>query len=308
MKDGTRALSPLSRSDICTLFEDQVINPDRLIEIDGVTTPDRPLPRRACFIERYDERLLRTLQESGMDSVLILAVEAYRGLLPHAHTISDLPRAQFAKLLRALFNYQQKAQTRMVAETALIHPEASVACNVIIGRDCEIGAGTFIYPSVTLGDRVRIGRNCVVGSGTVIGQPGFGVFHDYEGIPHGLPQVAGVVIGDEVQIGALNTIASGTIHPTVIRSFVKTDDQVHIAHNCDIGARTIITACAEISGSVVIGDDVWLGPNVSVRDGLAIGSKAYVGIGSNVVESIEAGATAFGNPARVRRKGGVLEA
>jgi UDP-3-O-[3-hydroxymyristoyl] glucosamine N-acyltransferase len=304
MRDGTLASRSLGRSDICELLADQIFNLDRLDQINGVTTPDRPLSQRVCFIDRYDERLLQILQDSDANSMLVFAVEAYRGLLTHAHVISGLPRAPFTKLVRALFEYQQRAPTQMIAGSAVIHADARVACRVVLGRDSEIGAGTFIYPNVTIGDRVRIGRNCVVGSGTVIGQPGFGVFRDSDGIPHSLPQVAGVVIGDEVEIGALNTIASGTIHPTVIRSFVKTDDQVHIAHNCDIGARAIITACAEISGSVVIGDDVWLGPNVSVRDGVSIGPKAYIGIGSNVVESIEAGATAFGNPARIRRRVG----
>jgi UDP-3-O-[3-hydroxymyristoyl] glucosamine N-acyltransferase len=115
-----------------------------------------------------------------------------------------------------------------------------------------------------------------------------------------MPHVAGVYIGDHVVIGALNTVASGTIHPTVVEDYVKTDDHVHIAHNCHIGARTLITACAELSGSVVVGPDCWIGPNASVRDGVDIGAKAFVGIAANVVGPVSAGETVMGNPARPR--------
>ena len=109
-----------------------------------------------------------------------------------------------------------------------------------------------------------------------------------------------MVIQDNVEIGALNTVAGGTIHPTVVEVDVKTDDHVHIAHNCRIGPRTIITACAELSGSVRIGADCWIGPNASIRDGISVGDGAFVGIGSNVIAPVLPRAIVYGNPAHER--------
>jgi UDP-3-O-[3-hydroxymyristoyl] glucosamine N-acyltransferase len=103
-----------------------------------------------------------------------------------------------------------------------------------------------------------------------------------------------VRIGDFVEIGAKCTVARGTITDTIVGDHVKTDDHVHIAHNCVIGARSILTACAELSGRVTVGERCWLGPNCSIMDGVRIGDGATVGLGAVVVEDVPAGRKVMG--------------
>jgi UDP-3-O-[3-hydroxymyristoyl] glucosamine N-acyltransferase len=165
----------------------------------------------------------------------------------------------------------------------------------------EIGDRTRIFANVVVEANVRIGNDCVIKSGTVIGQDGFGIVKDEDGNNFRVPHVGGVIIHDGVEIGALNTICSGTIEPTVVEQYVKTDDHVHIAHNVRVGANSILTACAEISGSVVIGPRSGLGPNCSIMNNISLGSDVFVGLGSVVTKSLPAGAVAAGSPARILR-------
>lgn len=296
----SRASKRLGLREIKDICGAEVERPEAFAYVDGVTTPGWPESNCIAFIDRFDERLVEVLAGFSGDSMLVIAVADYRALLRQPYVITSLPRLLFANLVRSLFDHQSAPQTEAIDRSAKIHPAAKISHGVTVGADSEIGAGAYIYPNVTVGPRVRIGRNCVIKSGTVIGQAGFGVFRDESGQPHCLPHVGGVVIGDNVDLGALNTVASGTIHPTVIEDWVKTDDHVHIAHNCSIGARTLITACAEISGSVSVGRDCWIGPNTAIRDGLSVGDGAFIGIAANVIVPVAAGATVYGNPARSR--------
>lgn len=300
-RSGTLSAKKLSAVEIEALCGQDVLNAGRLEYVDGITTPDRLIEHRVIFLDRFDPALAKALQQSDIKNVLVIAVEEYRAI-PQARLISSRPRMFFSAIVRALFDYQTNPQALAVAVSAKIDPNAKISVGVTVGESSTIGAGTFIYPNVTIGDRVHIGKNCCIKSGTVIGQPGFGIYRDESGVPLHLPHVAGVIIQDDVEIGALNTVVGGTIHPTVLETAVKTDDHVHIAHNCHVGARTLLTACAELSGSVRIGADCWIGPNASIRDGLSVGDRAFVGIGANVIKHVAAGATVYGNPARTRPK------
>lgn len=301
-RNGARSANKLSANEISVLCGRDVLDSGRLDYVDGVTTADRLIEHRVIFLDLFDPALANSLLQSAIKNVLVIAVEEYREVIPQARLISSRPRIFFSTIVRALFNYQMNPQTVAVAASAKIDSSVKIPIGVTVGEGSTIGAGTFIYPNVTIGDRVHIGKNCCIKSGTVIGQPGFGIHRDESGVPHHLPHVAGVIIQDDVEIGALNTVVSGTIHPTVVETSVKTDDHVHIAHNCHVGARTLLTACAELSGSVRIGADCWVGPNASIRDGLSVGDRAFIGIGANVVTPVTAGATVYGNPARERPK------
>jgi UDP-3-O-[3-hydroxymyristoyl] glucosamine N-acyltransferase len=107
-----------------------------------------------------------------------------------------------------------------------------------------------------------------------------------------------VTIGNEVELGSLNTVCRGTLSNTIIEDHVKTDDHVHIAHNCTVRRAAMLTACVELSGSVDVGAFAWLGPNCSVNNGIKIGERAFVGIGSTVTKDIAGGQRVAGNPAR----------
>ena len=163
--------------------------------------------------------------------------------------------------------------------------------NVTIGNHCTI------YPGAKIRENVVIGDNSIIRENSVIGGQGFGIEKnkDFKNIK--IPHLGGVEIGEHVEIGALTTIVSGTINPTIIEDYVKIDDHVHLAHNCIIKSACIITACSEISGSVTINSNSWLGPNCSIMQKVTIGEGSIVGLGAVVTKSFSKGSILVGNPA-----------
>jgi UDP-3-O-[3-hydroxymyristoyl] glucosamine N-acyltransferase len=141
-----------------------------------------------------------------------------------------------------------------------------------------------------------------IAPGAVIGAAGFGFVTGPDGKAREIPQVGGVIIEDDVHIGALCTIASGTIGPTIIRRGVKLDAQVHVGHNCEIGEDTIIAAQTGLAGSVVIGKGVLIGGQVGIADHLTIGDGARIAAKSGVIGDVAPGATVAGYPAVDRQR------
>jgi len=178
-----------------------------------------------------------------------------------------------------------------------IHPSASVAAGarladgVSVGAHCaigdgvEIGAGSVIHPNVTLYSRVRIGARCVVHAGVVIGSDGFG-YAQQDGRWVKIPQTGGVLIGDDVEIGAGTTIDRGALDDTVIEEGVKLDNQIQVAHNVRIGAHTAIAGCTGIAGSAVIGRYCTIGGAAMIRGHLSIADHVNVSGGTLVSKSI----------------------
>jgi UDP-3-O-[3-hydroxymyristoyl] glucosamine N-acyltransferase len=122
----------------------------------------------------------------------------------------------------------------------------------VLCAGASVGERSELVANVTLGCAVRIGERCVIHPGAVIGSDGFGFAREPDGWLK-VPQLGGVRIGDDVEVGACTTIDRGAIEDTVIEDGVKLDNNVQIAHNVRIGAHTIIAACVGISGSTVIG-------------------------------------------------------
>lgn len=204
---------------------------------------------------------------------------------------SDNPRLAFAKVVDKFFNFYK--QESIISSSAKIAKNVTIGKNVSIGDFCTIGDNvtigdnTILNNSVVIFNNIKIGNSCYIKSGTIIGEDGFGFDFETDKMPVRIPHLGSVVIGDNVEIGAKCTIARGTLSNTIINNDVKIDDQVHIAHNCDIGEKTVITACAEISGSVKVGKRCWIGPNVSIIQKVTIGDDVVIGIGAVVTKDIE---------------------
>lgn len=184
-----------------------------------------------------------------------------------------------------------------------IHPQAALAMAqlldsadapetpAVIAASARIGAGAHVFPRVVIGERVRIDP------GAVIGAPGFGHVAGRT-----IPQLGGVVIEDDVEIGALCTIACGTLGPTVIKRGTKLDAQVHVGHNCTIGEGTLIAAQTGLAGSVTIGKGVLVGGQVGIADHVVVGDGARIAAKSGVIGDIAPGETVGGYPAVARMK------
>lgn len=199
------------------------------------------------------------------------------------------PRLAFAKATEQFFAKKRKisiAQSVKIGQGVKIAESVAIGENCIIGHNVSIGENTIINHNVVIAENTVIGKNCFIKSGSIIGEDGFGFDFEKDGTPIRIPHLGRVLIHDNVEVGAQTTIARGTIHDTVIHENVKIDDHVFIAHNCEIGKNTMITAFAQISGSVIIGKNCWLAPNCSIIQKIKIGDNVKIGIGAVVTSDI----------------------
>src|SRR5699024_4973517 len=191
------------------------------------------------------------------------------------------------------------AATAVVDDDAVVCASASIAANVVIGAAARIGtsvvisAGTYvgdgvqiedhcvIGPNVTLLPGTRLGQRVRIGAGAVIGERGFGLVPGPNGLEP-VPQLGGVRIDDDVEIGANTTVDRGAIDDTVLEAGVKLDNQVHVAHNCKIGAQTVIAGCTGIAGSCTIGKRCMIAGGVGIGDHVSIVDDVVIKAASQV--------------------------
>ena len=187
-----------------------------------------------------------------------------------------------------------------VGEKAEIGENVTLFPGVFIGNRVKIGDRTIIYPNVTILQDCLIGSDVIIHSGTVIGSDGFGFVRDGPTSVK-IPQIGIVQIDDQVEIGANNCIDRASLGITWIKSGVKTDNLVQIAHNVIIGEDTIIVSQTGVSGSVRIGREVIIGGQVGIVDHLEIGDRAMIGSQSGVIKNIPAGDVVSGTPTMPHR-------
>lgn len=166
---------------------------------------------------------------------------------------------------------------------------------VFVGEGSEVGDGSLIYPNVTLREGVKIGKRVIIHCGTVVGSDGFG-FVPHQGRHYKVPQVGGVIVEDDVELGANVTVDRATMGNTVIGRGTKVDNLVQIGHNVRIGEDTILVSQVGISGSTEIGCHVTLAGQVGVAGHLKIGDHVIVGAKSGVTKDIPSGETVSGFP------------
>jgi UDP-3-O-[3-hydroxymyristoyl] glucosamine N-acyltransferase len=176
-----------------------------------------------------------------------------------------------------------------IGDRARIHP------HVVIGEEVKIGDDVLIYPNVTILRKCRIGNRVVIHAGSVIGSDGFG-FSRQEGTFQKVAHSGIVEIGDDVEIGANNTIDRGTFGITRIEKGVKTDNLVHIAHNVTVGENSALVAQVGISGSTTLGRNVILAGQAGISGHLTIGDGAIVGPQAGVAKSVPPGEIVSGTP------------
>lgn len=240
-------------------------------------------------------------------------------LCPVAALVAPNPYLAYARIVTMMQPAEPVAAaihpSAVVAATAQVAASASVGAlcvieaGAVIGERCRIGAGctilagarigndTQLMPRVTLYPAVRIGERCLLHSGAVIGADGFGFAPD-DGTWFKVPQVGGVRIGDDVEIGANTTIDRGAIGDTIVDDGVKLDNQIQVAHNVVIGAHTAIAACTGISGSTTIGRRCMIGGMVGFAGHLTIADDVTVTGCSLVSASIrQPGSYSSGMPA-----------
>ena len=272
--------------------------------IKGVSTINDIKEDTIVFVNKFNNELLEKVNK--LEKVFVLLKEEYRDKIVYnqnSYIFVENPRYEYARIVDFILANEEEdykyieVNGSYIAENSHIDPSVKIEPGVLIGPNVVIGRGTKIFSGSKIKGNVKIGEDCIIRENSVIGGYGFGFDKDYEGNNFRIPHLGGVVIGNNVEVGAITTVCSGTINPTIIRDFAKIDDHVHVAHNVDIGENSIITACAEISGSCIIGKNTWLAPNVAIINGIKIGENVTIGMGSVVTKSVQDNEVMVGAPA-----------
>jgi UDP-3-O-[3-hydroxymyristoyl] glucosamine N-acyltransferase len=293
---------------------------DGAVELRGVAAPERAGPQDLIYVEKAKHA------DRAVASAALCVIATENVSLPGKTVLrSSQAKVAFAKAAALILGKAPIAAgihpTAIVAPLARISQNAGVGPFAVIGEDARVGEGTQIgahsvigagcwigdhcriHPRVTLYAGVRIGHRVEIHSGAVIGADGFG-YAEGEGRYWKFPQAGIVEIADDVEIGANTTIDRGSLDDTRIAEGVKLDNLVHIGHNCQIGAHTVMAAQVGLSGScdfgkhIVVGGQAGFGEQCYLEDGAVIGGQSGV-LGG---KTIRAGQTVWGTPARPLEK------
>ena len=180
----------------------------------------------------------------------------------------------------------------------VLHPGVHLGADCVLGEDCELYPGVVLYPGVSLGARVVIHAASVLGADGFGYEPPAGPGGNWTKIPHS----GGVELGDDVEIGAGCTIDRARFGVTRIERGAKLDNQVHVGHNCVVGAGSMLAAQVGLAGSTSVGRGVLLGGQTGVGGHLHIGDGARCAGQSGVISDVAPGSDLWGTPAQPRRE------
>ena len=184
-----------------------------------------------------------------------------------------------------------------VAGSARIGQDVYIGPFACIGENVTIGDGSMIYPHVTVYDGCQIGKHVTIHAGSVIGADGFGFAPSEEGYDK-IPQLGIVIIEDNVEIGANTCIDRSTMGQTIIRKGVKLDNLIQVAHNCEIGENTVMSAQVGMAGSTKVGAWCMVGGQAGFSGHIRIADRTMVGAQSGVISNTKGnGEQLIGAPA-----------
>ena len=299
-------------SELAQRFGLELRGDDRAVH--GVGTLSNATPEQLSFLA--NPRYRGQLAETAAGVVVLRAEDAEA----HAGTalLARDPYVAFAKIA-ALFERKSARDagthasaavdtSAMIDPTAHIGPHVSIGARsrigagavigpgCVIGDDCEVGEGCELVARVTLVTRVRLGKRVLIHPGAVLGADGFGIAMD-----HGhwikVPQLGGVIVGDDCEIGANTTIDRGALGDTVLEEDVRLDNQIQVGHNVRIGAHTAMAGCSAVAGSASIGRHCLVGGGAGILGHLEVCDRVVITAMSLVTHSIrEPGEYSSGTP------------
>ena len=184
-----------------------------------------------------------------------------------------------------------------ISKTAEIGKDVYIAPFAYVGEGVKIGDGTKIFPHVTIYDGCQIGKNVTIHAGAVIGADGFGFAPNQEGYDK-IPQMGIVVIEDNVEIGANTCVDRSTMGQTIIHKGVKLDNLIQVAHNCEIGENTVMSAQVGMAGSTKVGAWCMVGGQAGFAGHIHVADKTMVGAQCGVISNTKGnGENLIGSPA-----------
>ena len=292
---------------------------DATVVIRGVADVSEAGPEDATWV--YREKYAEKLKSSRAGAVLI---PTDFGETPMPAILCEKIEPSVAKLLGAFASPVSRPDagihpTAVIHASARIGPNSAIGPHVVIdadvriGASCVIHAGTFIgrgttigddcflWPNVVIRDGCRLGNRVSIYPNAVIGADGFGYYFD-EGRHNKIPHIGGVILEDDVEIGACTCVDRSKFGYTVVGEGTKIDNQVQVAHNVRIGRHCVLVCQTGIAGSVRIGDYCVFGARAGSLDNLAIGDRVTVAGLAVVDKDIPDGLMVSGFPARDHRE------
>lgn len=278
------------------------------IDIDGIHTLSEASTSQLSFFT--DAKYASQLSTTKAAAVLIDAKHA--DLLPES-TIALITDEAYLKLALASKFFAHKIVTEggdpalgenhdidqhvRFGNNVTVGDNVTIMAGCHIGDNVVIGSDTLLYPNVTLYHGTEVGDRCIIHAGTVIGCDGYGFAHTRMGEHIKIYQNGNVVIEDDVELGANCTVDRAVFGSTYIRKGSKLDNLIQVAHNCDIGAQTLLAAQVGLAGSTTLGRNVVMGGQSATAGHLEVGDFTTIAGKGGVTKSLEGGKTYAGFPA-----------
>ncbi|MDE2406301.1 MAG: UDP-3-O-(3-hydroxymyristoyl)glucosamine N-acyltransferase [Xanthomonadaceae bacterium] len=283
-------------------------------QVHGVGTLADATPEQVSFLAnpRYRAQLaqtragvvvLRAADAAGFDGTALIAADPYVAYAKIAALFEPKPVRT-----PGIHSSAWVDPSARVDPDAHVGPHASIGARsrigahavigpgCVIGEDCSVGEGCELVARVTLVTRVRLGQRVLVHPGAVLGADGFGIAMD-AGHWIKVPQLGGVTVGDDCEIGANTTIDRGALEDTVLEADVRLDNQIQIGHNVHIGAHTAMAGCSAVAGSAKIGRHCLIGGGAGVLGHLEVCDRVVITAMSLVTHAIrEPGEYSSGTP------------
>ncbi len=272
--------------------------------VTGLATISQASSAQVTFLmnPRYKKYLATT------KAAAVILTKEDSSACPVAAIISKDPYYTYAKIAAYFVTHQQSVvgihPSAIIGNNCHIDTTASIAPNCVLGENVAIGAGVVIGPNCTLGDNssvaddthidagvtiyhnVIIKKRVKIASGVVIGSDGFGIAK-HKGAWHKVPQLGGVIVEDDVEIGANCCIDRGAIEDTIIGLGVKLDNLIQVGHNVQIGKHTAIAGCVGIAGSAVIGENCLIGGGAGIGGHITLADNVVITAWSAITRPIQ---------------------
>ena len=246
------------------------------------------------------------IPEKKIKPTLIVVEDSYKAFAVLAEIYQNLKKVDYTGIEK--FAYVDKkailgsevyvGSHSYISSGVVLGDNVKIYPQVYIGEDVKIGKNSVIYPGVKIYYNTEIGENCTIHSGAIIGGDGFGFVPQQDGTFLKIQQIGNVIIEENVEIGANTTVDRATLGSTIIKSGVKLDNLIQIAHNVEIGSNTVIAAHSGVSGSTKIGENCLIGGQVGFVGHINIANRTNIGAQAGIVKSVKKeGSILLGSPA-----------
>lgn len=184
----------------------------------------------------------------------------------------------------------------VIGENTIVGDGTQIHAHAVVGDGVKIGKGCILYPNTTIYQGCQIGNQVTIHAGSVIGADGFGFAPGENGYDK-IPQIGIVIIEDQVEIGANTCVDRSTMGATLIKKGVKLDNLIQVAHNCEVGENTVMSAQVGLAGSTKIGDWCMVGGQAGFSGHIHLANRTFIGAQSGVISNTKEGEQLIGTPA-----------